>query len=542
MLRACPVCHSPRLHYAFSIAQYRLMRCSECAFLLLNPQPSDDELRSVYAREAEHPAPEQAAESVALQTAVAEYYLGQCADGSPARGKKLLHLWVRPDRLSEIARARGYDVTSICLSNDVADSSTVCDASALLTSEELAQRLSESGISYDACLVTDALEHVRQPIELLQVVRKALHADGCLMLAIPSLDSWSGRWLKQRWMEFKPEHLTYFKSATLQSALFAAGYQVLRVTEDRRPVTLNHLRRHFDRFEVPLYSTVVRILARLAPARLRRAPRSILTSGLIAIAQPRAHPERRMLSIIVPAYNEAATFRELMDALLLKRVPGLEIEIIIVESASTDGTREIVQSYAHHAGVRLILQDRARGKGNAVRAGLEAATGDFILIQDSDLEYDLDDYDALLEPLMRGTEAFVLGSRHGGSAWKMRKFERQRLLSGWLNFGHWFFTTLINVLFRQKLRDPFTMFKVFRRDCLHGVTFECNRFDFDIELLVKLVRKGYTPLEIPVNYRSRSFKEGKKVSMLRDPFTWIRVLLRLRFTRAGRSRGALRLT
>src|SRR6185437_10522583 len=97
------------------------------------------------------------------------------------------------------------------------------------------------------------------------------------------------------------------------------------------------------------------------------------------------------------------------------------------------------------------------------------------------------------------------------------------------NAGHWFFTFLVNVLFLQRLRDPFTMFKVFRRDCLFGLELECNRFDFDFELLIKLLRKGYRPIELPVNYRSRSFKEGKKVRMFRDPFTWFRALMRLRF-------------
>jgi len=166
-----------------------------------------------------------------------------------------------------------------------------------------------------------------------------------------------------------------------------------------------------------------------------------------------------------------------------------------------------------------------------VRTGFQYATGDFILIQDADLEYDLEDYDALLEPLIHGREAFVLGSRHGGKAWKMRQFANQRWLSFGLNVGHWFFTSLVNILFWQRLRDPFTMFKVFRRDCLAGLHFECNRFDFDYELLIKLVRKGYTPIEIPVNYRSRSFKEGKKVSMWRDPWTWLAALVRLRLTR-----------
>lgn len=240
---------------------------------------------------------------------------------------------------------------------------------------------------------------------------------------------------------------------------------------------------------------------------------------------------RPVLSVIVPAYNEAATFDALMTPLAAKTLPDIDIEIIIIESNSVDGTREAALKYRDGSRVRVLLEDRPRGKGHAVRAGLAAATGDFVLIQDADLEYDLDDYESLIEPLVSGRASFVLGSRHSGSPWKMRQFSDQRALAAGLNAGHWLFTTLVNVLFGLQLRDPFTMFKVFRRDCLDGLTFECNRFDFDYELLIKLVRKGYRPVEIPVNYRSRSFHEGKKISVWRDPLTWIWVLLRLRFSR-----------
>jgi hypothetical protein len=110
----------------------------------------------------------------------------------------------------------------------------------------------------------------------------------------------------------------------------------------------------------------------------------------------------------------------------------------------------------------------------------------------------------------------------------MRQFNDQRLTSHFLNFGHWFFATLVNVVYGLRLKDPFTMYKVFRAECLRGLKFECDRFDFDFELLIKLARKGYRPIEIPVNYRSRSFKDGKKVDVLRDPWTWLRAIFRFR--------------
>jgi glycosyltransferase involved in cell wall biosynthesis len=247
--------------------------------------------------------------------------------------------------------------------------------------------------------------------------------------------------------------------------------------------------------------------------------------------QPFPSIQNGVLSVIVPIYNEAATVRTALDAILAKQVPGWRLEIILVESNSTDGTRDIVLGYKTHPRVKLILEDAPRGKGHAVRAGFAAASGDVILIQDADLEYDLDDYDVLLAPLAAGRQSFVLGSRHGQGGWAIRQFSDQPLQALVLNCAHWGFTLLINGALGIWLRDPFTMYKVFRRDCLDGLTFECNRFDFDWELLIKLVRKGHLPIEIPISYKSRSFKEGKKISMFRDPITWLWALAKFRFRR-----------
>ncbi len=251
----------------------------------------------------------------------------------------------------------------------------------------------------------------------------------------------------------------------------------------------------------------------------------------LCISAERAPPggARRTCSIVVPVYNEKETFPELMRRLLNKRLDhlGLEREIVLVESNSTDGTREQVAAFATTPGVKIVWQDRPRGKGHAVRAGFAVATGDVVLIQDADLEYDVDDYDVLLEPLLHDQAAFVLGSRHSGRL-SMRRFTDQRALGAACDVAHVLFTAVINILYGQRMKDPFTMFKVFRRDCLYGLAFECDRFDFDHELLIKLVLKGYRPLEIPVNYSSRSFKQGKKIRFFRDPPGWIAADLKYR--------------
>jgi glycosyltransferase involved in cell wall biosynthesis len=336
--------------------------------------------------------------------------------------------------------------------------------------------------------------------------------------------------MRQKWMEFKTEHLIYFDRQTLQTALFKSDFHNVIVQPGWKILNFDYVKKHFERYPVPVITSTLKFAARILPRATQLRHRRIVASGIMAFAQKAEPHPQPVLSVIVPVYNEAKTFGILMDALLRKELTGLRMEIIVVESNSTDGTREAALKYKDHPKVKLILEEQPRGKGHAVRTGLKTATGDFVLIQDADLEYDLEDYDALLEHLVTGRSAFVLGSRHGGrKMMKMRQFTGQRGLSLIFNSGHWFFTTLVNLLFSQRLRDPFTMFKVFRRDCLAGLEFECNRFDFDFELLIKLILKGYCPVELPVNYRSRSFKEGKKVRMFRDPLSWLRALVRLRW-------------
>lgn len=266
-----------------------------------------------------------------------------------------------------------------------------------------------------------------------------------------------------------------------------------------------------------------------SPRFLDSSPTSVSVLACRGASKP--PPERvPLLSVVIPAYNERETFTEVMQGLLAKSIDGALIEIIVVESNSTDGTRDAVLELQGEPRVTVLLEDAPRGKGHAVRTGLRHARGDFVLIQDADLEYSLDDYEALLGPLRAFESSFVLGRRmipHGKRG--MRHFHDQTLASHAMNLGHTLFLMLFNAVYRQQLQDPFTMYKVFRRDCIAAMVLECNRFDFDWELTAKLIRAGFHPIEIPVSYHSRSFSEGKKIRVLRDPVSWIAACARYRF-------------
>lgn len=236
------------------------------------------------------------------------------------------------------------------------------------------------------------------------------------------------------------------------------------------------------------------------------------------------------LSIIIPVYNEAATVEKLMEKVLAVKLPKLTKEIIIVESNSTDGTREIIKKYEKKKNIKIIYQDKSKGKGNAVKEGLQHASGDIVLIQDADLEYNPAEYGRLLQPILDGKTSFVLGSRPMGlSTWKIRFYFEDALYQKVLNYGGILYTLLFNLLYLVWITDPATMYKVFRKDCLEHITLRSNYFDLDWELVAKLVRKGYKPIEVPISYNSRSLAEGKKIRFFRDGFLVFLAIIRFRF-------------
>lgn len=238
------------------------------------------------------------------------------------------------------------------------------------------------------------------------------------------------------------------------------------------------------------------------------------------------------LSLIVPIYNEKPTATILLDRLLALQVPGFEKEIVIVESGSTDGTREIVAGYAGRPGVRVIHEDKPRGKGAAVRTGLAAVTGDVIAVQDADLEYEPEEYPRLLEPITAGRADVVLGSRvlRSPQHWQFRKFGGLERFYGFIvNLGGVLYTGLFNLLYGTRLSDGATMFKIFRAELLRGVVLRSDVFDYDWELLAKCAKKGARFVDLPVAYKARSRAEGKKIRFWRDGWRVLVAILRYRF-------------
>jgi glycosyltransferase involved in cell wall biosynthesis len=235
------------------------------------------------------------------------------------------------------------------------------------------------------------------------------------------------------------------------------------------------------------------------------------------VASPEDAAQYRKLSVIVPVFDERNTVVEIVRRMRAVDLP-VDLEILIVDDGSTDGTRDVLRQLADST-VRVITHERNQGKGAAIRSGLEQLTGDLVLVQDADLEYDPEDWPKLLNPILRGKAQVVYGSRFTG--------ERRNML-----FLHWvgnrFLSLVTNVLYNTTLSDMETCYKLFDRSVLQGIKLRAMRFEFEPEVTAKILRRGIRIYEVPISYTGREFDEGKKITWL-DGFVALWTLVKYRF-------------
>jgi glycosyltransferase involved in cell wall biosynthesis len=210
------------------------------------------------------------------------------------------------------------------------------------------------------------------------------------------------------------------------------------------------------------------------------------------------------ISVVIPCYNEKATIRAVVDT--VKAAPFADKEIIIVDDCSRDGTREILKKEIEPLVSRILYHDVNQGKGAALRTGIAAATGDIVIIQDADLEYDPNDYPTLVDPILRDQADVVFGSRFMGG-------QPHRVMYFWHRVGNGFLTLLSNMFTNLNLTDMETGYKVFRRNIIQHIAIEETRFGFEPEITAKVAKTGCRIYEVGISYRGRTYAEGKKVGM-----------------------------
>jgi glycosyltransferase involved in cell wall biosynthesis len=241
--------------------------------------------------------------------------------------------------------------------------------------------------------------------------------------------------------------------------------------------------------------------------------------GILKVRQQ--HPagiiQPMKISVVIPVYNEANTLREIVQRV---RAVGVADEIVIVDDGSVDGTREILKDMEDQNPLEVVLHERNQGKGAAVRTGIQHATGDVLIVQDADLEYDPRDYDALLKPIREGVADVVYGSRFLGGP--------RRPVMFWHMVANKLLTLMTNILYDTILTDMETGYKVFKREVVEDMDLKARRFEFEPEFTAKVLKRDVRIFEVPITFNPRDYDEGKKIG-LKDAFEAVWALLKYRF-------------
>ena len=517
---SCPVCRADAERYLFHERGARFVQCRSCDAVFVNPPAL--ELRDYFDVHAAGDATIEDREHVrkglddVLRYAADVHFAHR---GSPPA--RVVLAGRMPDNLNipeDLRTASSAHIDAVRLTHD--------ETLRLVHEADVSPIAAAIGDDVDVVVLNHLLEACPRAADVVGALAARLPAGALLVVVYSNNASAPGRLLRRHWRRFFHWKAVYFNSENLRGMVERAGLRLVRQSGMNTSYTLSRA------LDIVLPGTHAAGLARHAGLKAAsvRAPTGTYVS-IFERGEELGVGER--LSVIVPVFNEAAYVRGVVDELLARQF-AIPHEVIVVESNSTDGTREIVKTYEGRPGLRVIYEDQPRGKGSAVRRGLTAATGTILLIQDADFEYDLEDYDALLEPILQRRTSFVLGSRSLGlDDWKVRRFANSRVKGLLMNVAQLGFARIFNVLYQQRVTDVATMFKVFRRECIDGAEFVAERFNFDIELACTIVMNGYSPMEVPVNYIARGFDEGKKVEFLRDFFPVVLMFFRCRFRRRG---------
>jgi hypothetical protein len=517
---ACSVCGEPNASYLFYRAGVRFVRCVGCGLVYVSPVGAAGPCYFDVAEAGRLVTRRDHQLSLADLALLIERLAREFAGRHGRAPERVVLLGRYFDELAEQPALAALGLTIVRITGEafarLSEHSELGAAVARLAGAELV-------------ILNELLEACSDPGNVLLRVTQSLGPGAELAVVYADAESLPARLLRRHWPAFFDVKRAFF------------GFSQLLRLGERHGLSLVQQRALSTR-RTPRY-VLDRVLDAAPSARawsrvMPHGPSVSLLTGLRVATfahRPASLPSKELLSIVLPVYEEAATVRRVIEALLQKRL-RIEKELVIVESGSRDKTREIVEEYRNTPGVRLVYEAAPRGKGRAVRSGLAACTGSIVLIQDADLEYDIDDYDALLEPILQRRASFVLGSRTlGAGDWKVRQFASGALSGLLLNLAQVGFAKTFNLLYQQRTTDVNTMFKVFRRACLDGVELESDGFELDIELVCKLVLAGHAPLEVPVNYVARDFEQGKKIRFWRDAWPSYAALFKYRRRAFGAS-------
>lgn len=516
---ACMHCGSKRsrVRYTFEEVSKLIRECSACHLMVLEPFPTEEELHAVYN--------EGYFENKDLTQADVSKVFGYVDYISERINKQRNYAWIcrtlqrftipahRPPRMLDYgcglgffidsAFEAGFEPNGVEFNKDAIDYIRRRYAYPVFHISDL-----DPSERFDVITMFDVVEHLLNPFDTIVHLQSMLADNGVLVIATMDSTSFVSRVMGKRLEDFRRirEHVFFFSRSNLVSILIKQGFEVLAVKSHGHSFQLELLAKRL-RSVLPVLGVPMTWLLRLVPFIGRWSLYLDPRTKFIVYARKRRDrlgtlPQSALLSIVVPAFNEAATIERVLEALISQEV-GLRKEIIVVDDGSTDATPEILQSYQASGQVRVIRQSANRGKGAAVAVGICATAGDFVLIQDADMEYAPSDIPSLLAAMAEAGALAVYGSRFTG---------RYRRTGAFLpTLANRLLTFVSNLVNDMNLSDVMTGYKLFDGNLIRSLSLKSTGFEFEVEVTSCIARMGVAIVEAPIAYNGRSLLEGKKI-------------------------------
>ncbi len=515
----CAHCGSlrSRVRYTFSDVDKVILECASCHLMVLDPIPSEEELHAVYSEgyfENENLTQSDVSKVYGYVDYISERINKQKNYSTICRTlQRLIVPAHRPPRLLDYGCGLGFFLDSAFESGFEPHGVEFNQYALDYIHRRYAYRAfhfsdMNPAEHYDVITMFDVVEHLRDPFATIASIRSMLTDSGIVVMTTMDSTSFVSRIMGKRLEDFRRirEHLFFFSRSNLVSVLIKQGFEVLKVGS------------HGHSFELRLLATRLRAVLPIVGAPMTWLLKVFPFMGNWSIyldprtkfiVYARKRRERRpapapsaLMSIVVPAYNEAATLAGVLDALIALDA-GVRKEIVVVDDGSVDATAEILQSYEASDLIRAIRLPANRGKGAAVAAGIAASRGEYVVIQDADTEYDPADVPTLLAAMTETGALAVYGSRFTGRYRRTGAFMptvANRILT--------FASNLIN---NVNLSDVMTGYKLFDGNLLRSLPLKSTGFEFEAEVTCRIARMGIQIVEAPITYNARTYLEGKKI-------------------------------
>lgn len=541
---ACMHCGSKRslVRYKFDDVGKVIRECSACHLMVLEPFPTEEELHSVY-NEGYFENEDLTQSDVSKVFGYVDYiserinkqsnYAGICRTLQrftiPAhRPPRILDYGCGLGFFIDSAFEAGYEPNGVEFNKHAIDYIRRRYAHRVFHISDL-----DPTERYDVITMFDVVEHLLTPLDTIASLQRMLADNGVLAISTMDSTSFISRIMGKRLEDFRRvrEHVFFYSRSNLVSILMKQGFEILAIRSHGHSFQLEALAKRL-RSVLPVLGVPMACLLKLVPFiggwSIYLDPR---TKFIVYARKQRdrlvTFPPGALLSIIVPAFNEAATIERVLEALISQDV-GLRKEIIVVDDGSTDATPEILQRYEASGKIRVIRQSANRGKGAAVVAGIRATVGEFVVIQDADMEYAPSELPVLLGAMAATGVLAVYGSRFTG---------RYRRTGAFLpTLANRLLTFISNLVNNLNLSDVMTGYKLFDGNLIRSLSLKSTGFEFEVEVTSRVSRMGVAIVEAPITYNARSRLEGKKIRA-RDGWRALVALVRFGLFDSGSRHG-----